>query len=126
MTLLVAVAGVLILGIGLTILFSPARMRWGLKNMITRRMVPVLSILRIGFGIVFVLAAPSTRLPMVVWVFGLFMILAGVSLPFLGIERLQKRSAEWLKRSDGVIRGWSLVVILLGVLLIWAALGLDS
>jgi uncharacterized membrane protein HdeD (DUF308 family) len=83
-------------------------------------MLPVLSILRIGFGIVFVLAAPSTRLPAFVWVFGLFMILAGVSLPILGIKRLQTWSDEWLKRPDGVIRGWSLLAILLGVLLAWA------
>ncbi len=120
MTLIVTLAGLIILGIGLTILFSPARLPWALHRLITRRMIPVLSIVRIGFGIVFVLAAPSTRLPAFVLAFGLFMILAGVLLPILGIKRLQMWSDEWSKRPDGVIRVWSLLAILLGVLLAWA------
>ena len=41
MTLIVTLAGLIILGIGLTILFSPARLRWALHSLITRRMLPV-------------------------------------------------------------------------------------
>ena len=120
MTMLVAFAGLLILGIGLTILFSPGRMRWALKNLITRRMMPVFSIVRIGFGIVFVLAAPSTRLPGFVWALGLLMIFSGVSLPILGLDRLRKWADWWSEKPESVIRGWSLLAILLGALLAWA------
>ena len=120
MTMLVAFAGLLILGIGLTILFSPGRMRWALKNLITRRMMPVFSIVRIGFGIVFVLAAPSTRLPGFVWALGLLMIFSGVSLPILGFDRLRKWADWWSEKPESVIRGWSLLAILLGALLAWA------
>lgn len=120
MALIVALAGFIMLGIGLTILFSPARMRWAIHSVVTRRTLPVFSIIRIGFGIVFVLAAPSTRLPVFVWAFGLLLILAGVSLPILGIERPRMWSDEWLNKPDGVIRGWSVLAVLLGALLIWA------
>jgi len=120
MALIVALAGLIILGIGLTILVWPACMRWAIRAVVTRRMLPVLSIIRIGFGIVFVLAAPSMRLPVFVWAFGLLLILAGVSLPILGIERLRMWSDEWLKKPDGVIRVWSVLAALLGALLIWA------
>ena len=120
MTLLVAFAGVLILGIGLTILFLPSLMRWALRTFITRRMMPMFSIVRVGFGIVFVLAAPSTRLPGFVWAFGLLMILAGVSLPIVRFDRLRNWADWWLEKPDAVIRGWSLLAILLGALLAWA------
>ncbi len=121
MTFIVALAGLIIFGIGLTILFSPTRMRWALKNIITRRTMPVFSIVRIGFGIVFVLAAPSTRLPGFVWALGLLFILSGVSLPIVGFDRLRKWADWWEEKPDGTIRGWSLLVILLGALLVWAA-----
>lgn len=120
MTVFVVLLGVLFLGIGLTILVAPGSVRWSLETMITRRMMPVYSIVRIGFGITLVLAAPSTRLPGFVWAFGLLLIFSGVALPIVGFERIKKWSAWWLEKPGGAIRGWSLLAILLGALLIWA------
>ncbi len=77
MNLFVALIGALFLAISLAILVSPRSGRWSLENLITRGMMPVFSIVRIGFGIVFVLAAPSTRLPGFVWALGLLLILSG-------------------------------------------------
>lgn len=120
MTTLVVLLGVLFLGIGLTILVWPRSGRWSLENMITRRMMPVYSIVRIGFGIALVLAAPSTRLPGFVWAFGLLLLFSGVALPIVGFERLKEWSDWWLEKPDGVTRRWSLLAILLGALLVWA------
>jgi len=120
MTLFVALIGVLWVVISLTILVSPRSGRWSLKNMITRRTMPLFSIVRIGFGIVFVLAAPSTRLPGFVWALGLLLILSGISLQIVGFERLQRWTDWWLEKSDGEFRSWSIVGILLGALLVWA------
>ena len=63
MTVAVAVLGILFLGIGLTILLAPGAACWSLENMITRRMMPVYSTIRLAFGIACILAGPSTRLP---------------------------------------------------------------
>jgi len=121
MTLFVVATGVLGLGIGLTMLASPAHMRRGLDKAITRRMLPVISIVRIGVGIALVLAAPSTRLPAFIWALGLLVILRGVALPMIGFDRSRKLADWWMLKPDRTIRGWSLLVILLGALLVWAA-----
>ena len=120
MTMLAVALGVILIGIGLMILVWPQSARWSLENMITRRMMPLYSIVRIGFGIALVLAAPSTRLPGFVWTFGLLLIFSGVALPIVGFERIKTWSAWWLEKPGGAIRGWSLLVILLGALLLWA------
>jgi hypothetical protein len=120
MNLFVTLIGVLFLVISLTILVSPGSGRWTLENMITRCVMPVFSIVRIGFGIVFVLAAPSTRLPGFVWALGLLLILSGASLPIVGFDRLRKWTDWWLEKPDREFRGWSLLGILLGSLLVWA------
>ena len=121
MIVAVAVLGILFLGVGLTILVVPRAARWSLENMITRRMMPVYSIVRLAFGIACILAGPSTRLPGFVWAFGLLLILSAVSLQVMGFERIQAYSRWWLEKPDGMIRGWSLVAILLGALLVWSA-----
>ena len=120
MTLFVVATGVLFLGIGLTMLASPAHMRRGLDKAITRRMLPVISLVRIGIGIALVLAAPSTRLPAFIWALGLLVILRGVALPMIGFDRSRKLADWWMLKPDRTIRGWSLLVILLGALLLWA------
>ena len=45
MTMLVVTLGVIFLGIGLMILVLPQSARWSLENMITRRMMPLYSIM---------------------------------------------------------------------------------
>lgn len=120
MNLFVTLIGGLFLATSLAILVWPRSGRWSLENLITRGMMPVFSIVRIGFGIVFVLAAPSTRLPGFVWALGLLFILSGVSLPILGFDRLKKWTDWWLEKPDRAFRGWSLLGILFGALLVWA------
>ncbi|MCK5482381.1 MAG: hypothetical protein KAI98_03825 [Gemmatimonadetes bacterium] len=120
MNLFVVATGVLSLGVGLTMLASPAHMRRGLDKAITRTMLPVISMVRIGIGIALVLAAPSTRLPAFIWALGLLVILRGVALPMVGFDRSRKLADWWFTKPDRTIRGWSLLVILLGALLLWA------
>jgi len=120
MTLFVVAVGVLGLGVGLTMLASPAHMRRGLDKVLTRRMLPVISMVRIGIGIALVLAAPSTRLPAFIWALGLLVILRGVALPILGYDRTRELAEWWKRKPDRTVRGWSLLVILLGALLLWA------
>ncbi|MBT8478097.1 MAG: hypothetical protein KJO06_04205 [Gemmatimonadetes bacterium] len=120
MNLFVALTGALFLATSLAILVSPGSGRWSLENLITRGMMPVFSIVRIGIGIVFVLAAPSTRLPGFVWALGLLSIFSGIALPILGFDRLKKYTDWWLVKPDTAFRGWSLLGILLGALLLWA------
>jgi ribose/xylose/arabinose/galactoside ABC-type transport system permease subunit len=120
MTLFVVAIAGLSLGVGFTMLASPAHMRRGLDRAITRTMLPVIAMARIGIGIALVLAAPSTRLPAFIWALGLLVIFRGVALPMVGFDRSRKLADWWMAKPDRAIRGWSLLVILLGALLLWA------
>lgn len=121
MTVFVLIAGILLLGIGSAILVSPSRMRRALGSLVNPRTLPLFAIVRIGFGIALVLASADTRLPVFVWALGLLFIVAGVSLPILGIQRHMKWADWWKEKPDGAIRGWASLTILIGALLVWAA-----
>ena len=100
------------LGIGLTILFIAGPHAAGPSDEADHAAndARVISIVRIGFGIVFVLAAPSTRLPGFVWAFGLLMVFSGVALPIMGFDRLSEAGRTGgSEKPDGVIRGWALL-----------------
>jgi hypothetical protein len=120
MTWIVALVGLLILAGGLLMLTVPNAIRASLQMFIDRRLMPVASLVRVVLGILFVLAAPSTRLPIFVWAMGLLAIVAGVLMPIVGFRKVEGWATWWLKKSDGVIRRWSLLAILLGALLAWA------
>ena len=47
--------------------------------------------------------------------------MAGVSLPILGIQRVLRMTEWWGQQPDGTLRGWALLAVLLGALLMWAA-----
>jgi hypothetical protein len=121
MTWIVALVGLLILAGGLLMLTVPNAIRASLQMFIDRRLMPVASLVRVVLGVLFVLAAPSTRLPIFVWAMGLLAIVAGVSMPIVGFRKVEGWATWWLKKSDGAIRRWSLLAILLGALLAWAA-----
>ena len=120
MTLLVALIGACFLLISLAMLVSPGRARRSVENMVTPRLIPVLSVVRIGLGIVLVLAAPATRLPVFVWAIGLLLILRGVALPILGFDRVKKLVDWWMEKPDRDFRMIALLGILLGALLVSA------
>lgn len=77
--------------------------------------------IRILTGVVFLLAAPDTRMPTLIRVLGGLFILAGVTIPLLGAEQIDKLAGWWLARSDNVLRFWALVAMVFGGLIVWAA-----
>ena len=121
MTVFVAAFGIMMLGFGLTVLLSPQRMRRAIGSMVKPSTVPLFAVVRIGFGIALVIASADTRLPIFVWAFGMLLIAAGASLPILGVQRVLKMAEWWQGKPDATLRGWSLLAILFGALLIWAA-----
>ena len=121
MILIVSLLGVLLLAVGFVILASPGLMRRVLGSAVRPWTLPLFAIIRIGFGVVLVMASSDTRLPVFVWAFGLLLIVAGVSLPLLGIQRVMRMSEWWKAKPDRALRGWALLTLLLGALLLWSS-----
>ncbi|MDH3623001.1 MAG: hypothetical protein OES69_00285 [Myxococcales bacterium] len=80
----------------------------------------VAALLRVTFGIALWFAAPASRAPLFLQVLGILTILAGVSLPMIGLDRFTKL-IEWsVERPPIVVRLWCLLGIALGGAILWA------
>jgi hypothetical protein len=122
MSSLVALIGLLILMIGLAVVISPATFRVVLRRFLEGRWLYWASGVRVLVGTVLVLAASSTGFPGLVRALGVILIAAGVSIPLLGEERVDRMAGCWLRRSDWIVRGWGALASVLGALLAWAGL----
>jgi hypothetical protein len=118
---LVAVVGLLMLGIGLAVLVSPAVLRDLLHRFLEYRWVYWVSGLRVLAGAVLVIAAPTTKLPDFILLLGVLLLAAGTSLPFLGKERVDRMAEWWLRLPNGLLRLWGTLATALGGVVAWAA-----
>ena len=86
---------------------------------IPRHLWPI-AIARLFFGGCLWMAAPESAQPTVLRSLALLVIAAGVALPVIGPERIQRLVEWWQQRASGVIRAWGILVIALGLYLLWA------
>ena len=121
MAALIALIGVFLVVVGLAVFVVPASMRETLRLFLDRKWVPAASIIRIVLGLVLIFGASATRLPTFVLGFGVLVVIAGIAIPFIGFERIERLVHFWIRQSDAVLRLWSVAVIGLGSVLVWSA-----
>jgi uncharacterized membrane protein HdeD (DUF308 family) len=119
MSLIVIVVGLLVTGVALALLVSPRALRQLLHRLLEPRWLPLVSALRVAVGVLFILAAPDTRLPTLIRVIGIAAIVGGILILFLGSARSQLLADWWLKRSDTILRLWAGAALIFGALLVW-------
>jgi hypothetical protein len=78
--------------------------------------------LRLVVGVLLVIAASSTKVPMLFTILGVFVILAGLALPVLGIDRVRLIVGWALDRPGWALRVWAAAALGLAVLLVWAVI----
>jgi len=111
--------GALIVAIGLLLLINPDKLKTVLYKMIDKDKLYVAAVLRVAFGVVFIMVAQETRLPNVTTGLGVFFILAGVIIPIMGKTRIAALATWWIARGNAIIRLWSVIAIALGVFIFW-------
>lgn len=117
----IAIGAVIVL-IGAVGMLLPAAMRALVNIFRSRFMLIVAAALRFAIGIVLVLAAPDCHFTEAVRMLGFVAIASGLLIPLLGTVRIN-RLFDWVGgRSDGTVRAWAMVAILLGAFLLVAAL----
>jgi hypothetical protein len=122
MSSLVALIGFLVFVIGLAVVISPAALREILHRFLESRWLFWVSGGRILVGGILVVAASSTGFPGFVRALGVVLIAAGVTIPLLGEERVDRIAEWWLRRSDSMLRGWGALAAILGAAVAWAGL----
>ncbi len=118
---LIILIGSFLVLVGLVVLIVPRAMTQTLKVFLDRRWIPAASLIRIVLGLVCILGAGETRLPTFVLGFGVLVLISGIAIPFIGFERIERLVNFWIRQSDTVLRVWSVAVIGLGGVLVWAA-----
>ena len=79
-----------------------------------------LAAVRVAVGVLLVLAAPVSKAPRAVRVVALVPILAGITIPIVGVERAGAMVAWWTALGPGMARLTVLPVLALGSFIAWA------
>ena len=121
MVILVKAIGALIAIIGLVFILVPNGIKKAFDFFTTGKKIYMVGILRIIFGIVFLLAASQCRWPEVIRVLGIFFIIAGSFIFILGIRKVKSVIEWWGKKPLLVLRLLSIFALAFGALIIYAA-----
>jgi hypothetical protein len=117
---IVSLAGVAVAAIGLLGAAAPGQLTKLLAGWRGLTALPVTVVLRVGFGTLFLVAAPHCRLPDFVRMIGVLEFAGAAVLLVLGPARLHGFVAWWLERRPLFIRAWCSAALAFGVLLVYA------
>ena len=82
----------------------------------------VLAALRVALGTILVWAAPDSRTPRTLRIFGVLIIVAGVATPFFGVERSRAMFDWWSTQGSFFMHAWPVTAVLFGLFVAYAAL----
>ena len=120
MAVIVLIVGLIVLGMGILVLISPASLKRMLHIFLAKQWWYFVTGIRILVGILFILVASETRSPLFVRMVGVLFILAGLVVPLMGTARIQRLVSWWLERSDATLRLWALFSIAFGAAILWS------
>ena len=122
MLTIVLIIGILILLVGIAVMLQPGSLRKLLHNFLKREWLIPATLIRVVAGIIFLLAAPGSRSPILLQILGVVFVLAGVAIPLLGKMKIEALANWWLARPDTMLRAWAGVAALFGIVIIWASI----
>jgi hypothetical protein len=120
MTYLAIGISVLIAALGALGVASPERLISILRRLETPGGLYTSAVVRVVLGVALVLAAPTSRAPDLIRLFGVIAVVAGLMLPILGLARIGKLVDWWSARPAFVIRAWAVIALAFGLYLVWA------
>lgn len=120
MTLAVALFGIFFAVLGVTGILSPPRLFAFIARWQSQEGIYYTAGLRLLLGIALILAAPTSRAPVYLQVFGVVAALAGLATPFFGLRRFEALLGWWRERPPALLRVWCIVIVAIGVSCIWA------
>jgi uncharacterized membrane protein HdeD (DUF308 family) len=106
---------------GCTLIARPSLARRMMEFFKEGRRIYLGGLIRIAVGLVILFCAPAVSLPWIPGVLGVIMILSGVALFAMGLERTRAIIEWWQASSDARLRLAMLIAPIIGVLLILSA-----
>lgn len=112
--------GLLISAAGVVVSVVPAAVIRLAQHAITPLELYASAITRVGIGVLFIVAAPTSRLPRLLGVFGMIAVMAGLVTPVLGAARAQT-IADWVSHQGlGLVRSFGLFALAIGAAIVYA------
>ena len=122
MAIVVGSVGLLMVGLGVGGVASPARLLDLVASWQSQLGLYVIAAVRLLAGTAMLLAAGSSRAPLYLQVIGAVAIFSGLVTPFFGTERFAALLGWFRGLPPTVVRVWSLAVVALGASFVWAVL----
>src|SRR5450432_1278584 len=95
MKLLASIVGVMFIIIGLVGVIFPNSLLTVGQHLVTPTGLTIVAGLRIGIGLVLILAASASRMPKTLRVFGVIILIGGLLTPLLGADRARAMLDWW-------------------------------
>lgn len=121
MLTLVKVIGIFIACMGVAIFLIPKAMLKMIAYWREGKRLYLGAMLRILFGVIFLLAASQARYPAVMLALGIFSFIAGAMIFILGLEKIKAFLNWWNNRPIYFLRLAAILVSLFGILIIYSA-----
>ena len=117
----VAAFGVFIVLFGVAVVALPGVLRDFVQSVHSTKVLYGAVAARIVTGAVFIFASSTCSWPLAIGTIGVVLLVAGFAGLFIGIQRLEALIAWFLKFSDGVLRAWAAIAMILGAFVVYAA-----
>lgn len=119
---IIAGFGLFMLGLGLYVVVSPAGLSRFAETFLSPTGLWVAVALRLTVGALMWMAAESSRTPRVFRVLGLLVVISGLSLPVIGLARMESMAVWGVIQGDLLLRGMGLMVTVGGAFLVWSTM----
>ncbi len=113
--------GILIAVIGVVFVTMPSLALRFIAFAKQGKRVYVGGVVRIVFGGLLIWASPVARIMWIPLVLGIVMVIAGILIFVLGVEKIHRVLIWWEGKSEEFRRGWAVAVAVIGVFLIYSA-----
>ena len=120
MRLLAKCIGILAIAVGIIGVISPTSLITVGYHALSSVALYVAATVRIGIGVVLIGAATGARMPKTMRVLGTVILLAGLSTPFVGVERARAMLDWWSGNSTLFLRLSLCVAIAIGAFILYA------
>lgn len=121
MIVLVKLIGVFIACMGLIIFSNPELMKKMISYWRNGNRLYIGGLLRVIFGVIFLFSAFRARSPAFMAALGIFLVIAGMLIFVLGLEKIKKMLDWWDEKPFSVLRLVSIIIFAIGVLIIYSA-----
>ncbi|MFH1654298.1 MAG: hypothetical protein ABIE74_09650 [Pseudomonadota bacterium] len=121
MVIAVKVISIIIAAFGILLVVKSTFLRQILTFGLEGKRIYAIAVLRFILGTFFLIAATQCRMPWLVIILGLLMLISGIFVFVLGIERSKAMVQKWQQLSDLTLRFVSLIPVAVGALLLYSA-----